>query len=40
MAGPLSKIRPSLAKDDSIHTGKAPQISDGATAVQLDGRSE
>ena len=35
----LSKIRPSFAKDGSIHAGNASQISDGAAAVLLMRRS-
>jgi acetyl-CoA acyltransferase 1 len=35
----LSKIRPSFAKDGSIHAGNASQISDGAAAVLLMKRS-
>ena len=35
----LSKIRPSFAKDGSIHGGNASQITDGAAAVLLMKRS-
>jgi acetyl-CoA acyltransferase 1 len=35
----LAKIRPSFAKDGSIHAGNASQISDGAAAVLLMKRS-
>lgn len=35
----LAKIRPSFAKDGSIHAGNASQISDGAAAVLLMRRS-
>lgn len=35
----LSKIKPSFAKDGSIHAGNASQISDGAAAVLLMRRS-
>ena len=35
----LGKIRPSFAKDGSIHAGNASQISDGAAAVLLMRRS-
>jgi len=35
----LGKIRPSFAKDGSIHAGNASQISDGAAAVLMMRRS-
>ncbi len=35
----LGKIRPSFAKDGSIHAGNASQISDGAAAVLLVRRT-
>lgn len=35
----LSKIKPSFAKDGTIHAGNASQVSDGAAAVLLMKRS-